>query len=87
VPVSVTQMRAALLPGLRMYRSTYTVPAQWERVFNFSDAEMITLDDPHYVPPSVGVRTAIVMGAAAAVMKNPVVSRRWWKFWDVPRTD
>lgn len=30
------------------------------------------------IVPKVSLPAAIVMGIAAAIMRNPIVSRRWW---------
>ena len=69
MPVKLEEMRDLLLPGLRSmtgsrpYFTVIDVPHSWNDMFRSAS--------------TVSVPTAIAMGAAAVVMKNPRVTRRF----------
>lgn len=67
--IAVESIRDLLLPGLLEMRCSYeAVHAQWERIL---------LDDPFLQAlPTVSLPVAIAAGAAAAIIRNPEVSRR-----------
>jgi hypothetical protein len=66
---SLEHIREILRPGLFEMRCSYeAVRAQWERIL---------LDDPFLQAlPTVSLPVAIAAGAAAAIIRNPEVSRR-----------
>jgi hypothetical protein len=70
--VSHGQIRDLLLPGLReVSRAT---PAMWANLF-VEEAEASP------AVPMIGVGAALALGAAAVVVQNPVVTRRWFAGW------
>lgn len=70
MPVDLHQMRELLLPGL------IGITAQKEFAWNSAFAKALV--EPVTSLPPVSLPTAVAMGAAAVVMKNPVVKRRFW---------
>ena len=74
--VSLTHMRDLLLPGLMDVTSNYkTLPVAWSQAFERAAAA------PHVWIPKLSVPQAFVIGAAAAIIKNPDVTRRFWQGW------
>jgi hypothetical protein len=49
---------------------------QWEELFVEEAA-------PMPMPAIIGVKTALALGAAATIIKNPIITRRWWQGWSV----
>lgn len=77
MPVELTQMRELLLPGLWELTGRYRfVQHSWGGVFgNFEQ----TMAAPHiWIPKKV----AIAAGAAAVIIKNPEITRRFWAGWN-----
>lgn len=77
--VQLSEIRDLLLPGLREVTSMYEMcPLQW----SFAETKEIVAADifNRGVLPKVSLPVAVAMGVAAAVIKNPVVSRRWWSW-------
>ena len=83
MPVSVEHIRELLMPGLMSVSGSYsTLAAQWEAVFAADAVEAKTVAPLLTVP--VSLPAAIAIGAAAVVIKNPTVTRRFWS-WFSPR--
>ncbi len=81
---SKIHIRNELLPGLSDWRTQYLADAMaqtWEmhaaRVLN----GVFVPSKPHIWVPRLSLPEAALVGAAAAVIKNPVVSRRFWSGW------
>jgi hypothetical protein len=59
--------------------------------FSFNDWRGIwgtyetTLAAPHIWVPKLTLPQAVAVGAAAAIIKNPVITRRFWAGWTTPR--
>ena len=74
--VQLEEIRNLLLPGLMEIRGSYTTwPGAWEGMFANPVADDLVL-------PPLSPQLVLAMGAAAAVIKNPTVSRRfldWFK--------
>lgn len=74
MPVSLSEMRKALLPGLIGDRYSYAGLRQWDHLF---DAPMVA-----QLPEiTVGPITMAGMAAMAVVIQNPPVSRRGMFAW------
>ena len=74
--VSVEHIRDLLLPGLREIVSQYEdFPAYWEM------AVEQTVAAPHILVPKLSLPAAVAVGAAALIVKNPIVTRRFWQGW------
>lgn len=72
--VSLTHMREELLPGLRLISATYRItPGGGALLYEPAQVVVFTAPKPISLPIAVG------MGMAAVVIKNPVVSRRFWR--------
>lgn len=71
--VPLAQMRDLLLPGLWQYEASYSLLSQWEELF---PAAAIVRETIPAVP--LGPRAALALGAAAAIVQNPEVTRRWF---------
>ena len=81
--VSISHMRDLLMPGLMSVTGSYsTMPAQWEALFAADAVEEASAAPLLAVP--VSLPAAIAIGAAAVVIKNPTVTRRFWS-WFSPR--
>jgi hypothetical protein len=79
MPVDLGQMRDALMPGLMAIQGRYDMmPSMWQAVFDSAGREIGAIPpwSVDYMPPLAPV-AALAIGAAAAVMRNPVVSRRF----------
>ena len=63
--VSLVNIREQLKPGLMAIQSSYT-PSQWDTLF-----------EEKIVP--VSLPTAIAMSATAVIIRNPILSRRFWR--------
>lgn len=90
MPVELSKMRELLLPGLQSLAAEN--PQAWDRIFGVVpmkfegvvvpmkfEGAVIAFDPmplPPVVPP-VSLPVAVAMGAAAVVMKNPTISRRF----------
>ena len=75
--VSVEEIRDLLLPGLQQVVCSYSTWApQWEALFAEAEASMAEEMSALTMPP-VSLPVAVAMGAAAVVIKNPTVTRRF----------
>ena len=74
--VQLTEMRDLLLPGLLQITGNYErFPTMWEAAYGRSVAA------PHIWVPKLSLPQAALLGAAAAIIKNPEVTRRFWAGW------
>ena len=81
MPVNLELMREALMPGLMAISGRYsTMPAQWEAMFAADAVEEASAAPLLTVP--VSLPAAIAIGAAAVVIKNPTVTRRFWSWFN-----
>ena len=71
--VPLSEMRTLLLPGLYDVAGSYSMMRQWEPLF--------IPETPHIWVPKLSLPAALAVGAAAAVIKNPEVTRRFWSGW------
>ena len=79
MPISTEAIRDLLLPGLMQVAGSYSrMPAMWTEVFEPAIAA------PHIWVPKLSVPAALAVGAAAAIIKNPEVTRRFWAGWFSP---
>lgn len=75
MPVELSKMRELLLPGLQELAASSAVVKRFQ-IFGRMSCPLPASD---LAPlPSVPLPVAVAMGAAAVVMKNPVVKRRFW---------
>ena len=73
--VSACQIRDLLLPGLREMYSDYSlIQVQW-------DTRLFRPSAPHIWIPKLSLPAAIAVGAAATIIKNPILTRRFWQGW------
>lgn len=68
MPVPLSEIRAALLPGLFDIRGEY-ISAMWAREFAAPVVEILPAI-------TLGPSAVVAMATAAVVIKNPTVSRR-----------
>jgi hypothetical protein len=74
----LSTMRDLLLPGLWEVRGTYNLlPRAWDDFFTPQFAPAT----PHIWIPKISVPLAFAAGAAAAIIENPEVTRRFWAGW------
>lgn len=79
MPVELSAIRDLLLPGLRGIVGSYSsLPAMWTEAFEPAIAA------PHIWVPKLSIPQAVALGAAAAIIKNPEVTRRFWAGWFSP---
>lgn len=79
MPIALTAMRDLLMPGLIEVSGAYSkMPAMWAEAFEPAIAA------PHIWVPKLSVPAALAVGAAAAIIKNPEVTRRFWAGWFSP---
>ena len=76
MPVSLNNMRDLMLPGLQQMAADYSLlKEQWAaQIFNTGTVVDFTKPLPLPLSPKV----ALLAGVAAAVMRNPIISRRFW---------
>lgn len=79
--ISLAEIRDLLLPGLLQIASGSSA-TMWEVVIEFEPA----VSAPHIWVPKLTLPQAVVVGVAAAVVKNPIVTRRFWAGWFSPNT-
>ena len=70
MPVSLLEISNALLPGLYEYRTKLMIS---EKTF--------IMGAPHIWVPKLSLPEAALAGAVAAIIENPVVTRRFWSGW------
>jgi hypothetical protein len=73
--LSMTEVRAMLLPGLfeAYYGGPYSSLRQWDNLF--------IPETPHIWVPKLSLPATLAVGAAATIIKNPEVTRRFWSGW------
>lgn len=77
--VALTSMRDLLLPGLMEMTGDYKF-AYYDNRAIFGTFET-TMAAPHIWIPKLTLPQAVVVGAAAAIIKNPEITRRFWSGW------
>jgi ABC-type nitrate/sulfonate/bicarbonate transport system substrate-binding protein len=81
MPVTLTAIKAELFPGLAGVLGQYPRATQWEVVFKRNAANVFVPQTPHIWIPQLTMPEALAVGAAATVIQNPVVTRRFWQGW------
>jgi len=89
MPISLGEMRELLLPGLMSISGSYPrLVEAWAHGFDMYGAPMSerilirTVEAPHvWIPKPVEI---VATAAALAIVKNPVVTRRFWSGWFKP---
>lgn len=78
--VQLNQIRELLLPGLWDISQSF---AQTQEVWaaKVLDSGLYVAETPHIWVPKLSLPEAVLVGAAAAVIKNPTVTRRFWAGW------
>ena len=79
MPVSIAHMRDLMLPGMREAVASmrfYSDPT-WQAAFT----PQFVPAAPHIWVPKLSLPMAVAAGAAAMIIKNPVVTRRFWSGW------
>jgi hypothetical protein len=80
MPIELGQMRDLLMPGILQLSGSYkALPEVWETIFEL-EAEP-TVSAPHIWIPKLTIQQTVAVGAAAMIVKNPVVTRRFWAGW------
>ena len=81
--IHLDQIRDLLMPGLREIAFRYeTLPGYWEELFA-EEAAKAAAAPSMPMPAIIGVKSALVLGAAATIIKNPIITRRWWQGWSL----
>lgn len=79
MPVALTTMRDLLMPGLLTATERYAFGYQdWRAVYGTCET---TPAAPHVWVPKLTIPQAIIVGAAATIIANPTVTRRFWAGW------
>ena len=65
--VALTELRDLLLPGLWKVSSVYLASPQWAELFAADEA----------AAPVLSMQEVVILGTAAIIAKNPVVTRRF----------
>lgn len=80
--VALTAMRDELLPGLREISLRYSF-LQTKEIWagNIMAQYETTPAAPHVWVPKLTIPEAIIVGAAATIIKNPEITRRFWAGW------
>jgi len=75
MPVELARIRDLLLPGLWAIQGEYrALPAQWAQIF-------APPPQAEVLPIVLSPATVLATAAAAAILRNPIVTRRFWKWW------
>lgn len=81
MPVALTTMRDELMPGLMAISERHAfMYTDWRSVYGSYET---ALDAPHVWVPKLTLPQAIIVGAAATIIKNPEITRRFWSGWFV----
>lgn len=83
MPISLASIHGVLLPGLIDVYGHHSPLWSWNltkelAAANVFNGEPFVLGTPHIWVP---LPAAIALGAAAVVVKNPEVTRRFWQGW------
>lgn len=80
MPISLAEIKKELYPGLAAIEGRYCLDKEiWAaKVFN---GYAPSLAAPHIWVPKLTLPEAALVGAAAAIITNPPVTRRFWKGW------
>jgi len=89
MPIGMQEIRELLLPGLMSISGSYPrLVEAWAHGFDMYGAPMSerifirTVEAPHvWIPKPVEI---VATAAALAIVKNPVVTRRFWRGWLKP---
>lgn len=77
--VPLSTIRDLLLPGLITVSERYTwTSTDWRGIFGTFETTMAA---PHIWVPKLMLPVAVAAGVAAAIIKNPEVTRRFWAGW------
>lgn len=77
--IELSQIRELLLPGLFQVTERYAFQfTDWRGVFGTYET---TIAAPHIWVPKLTLPQAVAAGAAAAIITNPVITRRFWAGW------
>jgi hypothetical protein len=77
MPVPLDKMRDLLLPGLWEITAINRTPVdRWS-------AYEPAIEAPHIWVPKLSLPAAVAIGAAAAIIKNPTITRRFWAGWNL----
>lgn len=68
MPVSLSLIRDELLPGLQEIQMRRMRP-------------LYVPATPHIWVPKLTLPQAVAVGAGAALIKNPIITRRFWQGW------
>ena len=79
MPIAIENIRDHLMPGLYQvgYGGWQDVPRQWESLFS----GVFVPSKPHIWVPKMPLSVAVAAGMAAAVIENPIITRRFWSGW------
>lgn len=73
------------MPGLREITTQYWFDADCFYALNANGLHALTtapkLATPHIWIPKLSIPQAVVAGAAATLIRNPTVTRRFWQGW------
>lgn len=82
MPINLEAIKAELYPGLAAICGSYgDIKEKWAaHVFNEATGLFVP-EAPHIWIPKLTLPEAVAVGAAATIVKNPVVTRRFWQGW------
>lgn len=75
MPVEIHHMRDMLFPGL------LAIPMKWERYSQAFESNLFVPETPHIWIPKLTLPQMALIAAGTAIVKNPVVTRRFWQGW------
>lgn len=79
--VALTEMRDLMLPGLQAMRTSYNFTKEQWAASILNNAKLFVPAKPYIWIPKLTIPEAVAVGAAAAIIKNPIVTRRFWQGW------
>lgn len=83
MPVQLSAMRDLLLPGLQQVTALQYSFVHTKEIFA-ANVFGRAVSAPHIWIPKLSIPQAVALGAAAAIIKNPEVTRRFWAGWFSP---
>jgi len=81
MPINLASIRKELFPGLLAIQGNYAnIKGRWAAEI-FNGNALFVPAAPYIWIPSLTLPEVVTLGAAATVIKNPEVTRRFWQGW------